>query len=367
MTSKLRFGILSTAHIARKNWKAIRNSGNSTVVAVASRDLQRAQAFIDDCQNDAPMTSPPKAFASYDALLASKDVDAVYIPLPTGLRKEWVIRAAEAGKHIVCEKPCALSVAELRVMTDACRKHRVQFIDGVMFMHSRRLEKIREALNDSDGFGQLKRITSAFSFYGDEAFYAQNIRGNSAMEPFGCLGDLGWYCIRLALWAMNEKLPKSITGRILNEVRGAKSPAPVASEFSGELFFEGGVSSSFYCSFDACNEEWAILTGTKGLVRMSDFVLPFFGNEIAFERINADFEFNACDFNMKPNLRRVPIYEYSNSHPTSQETNLFRNFSRQVLSGKLDESWPQIALNTQRVMTACHQAAREKRAVTIAD
>ena len=74
-------------------------------------------------------------------MLAAKDVDALYIPLPTGLRKEWVIRAAQAGKHIVCEKPCAINAADLREMVDACRQHRVQFMDGVMFMHSRRLDK----------------------------------------------------------------------------------------------------------------------------------------------------------------------------------------------------------------------------------
>src|SRR5215212_5260831 len=136
MHAKLvRWGILSTANIARKNWKAIRNSGNGTVVAVASRSLPRAEQFINECQAHTPMGNDVKAFAGYDELLASKEIDAVYIPLPTGLRKEWVLRAAPAGKHIVCEKPCAISVTDLRDMIDACRRHHVQFMDGVMFMH----------------------------------------------------------------------------------------------------------------------------------------------------------------------------------------------------------------------------------------
>jgi predicted dehydrogenase len=71
-------------------------------------------------------------------------VDAVYIPLPTGLRKEWVLRAAAAGKHVLCEKPCGLSLAEVREMTDACRENRVQFMDGVMFMHNPRMRRLRE-------------------------------------------------------------------------------------------------------------------------------------------------------------------------------------------------------------------------------
>ena len=89
--TKLRWGILSTANIARKNWKAIRNSGNSTVVAVASRDVERSRKFIDECQAQAPMEAVPKAYGSYEEMLADRGVDAVYIPLPTGLRKEWVL------------------------------------------------------------------------------------------------------------------------------------------------------------------------------------------------------------------------------------------------------------------------------------
>src|SRR6185436_12380856 len=107
---------------------------------------------------------------SYEELITAKGVDAVYVPLPTALRKEWVIRAAEAGKHIVCEKPCATSLADLREMLEACRRHRVQFIDGVMFMHSRRLEEMRAVLDDNASVGEVKRITSAFSFRGSEDF-----------------------------------------------------------------------------------------------------------------------------------------------------------------------------------------------------
>ena len=143
MISKLRWGILGTAQIARKNWCAIRNSGNATVAAVASRSLDRSRQFIDECQADVPMDTPPGALGSYEELLASPDIEAVYIPLPTGLRKEWVIRAARAGKHILCEKPCAATTGDLREMLEACRQNHVQFLDGVMFMHSRRLPRMR--------------------------------------------------------------------------------------------------------------------------------------------------------------------------------------------------------------------------------
>ena len=335
--NNLRWGILGAANIARKNWKAIRNAGNSTVVAVASRDLKRCRAFIAECQAAAPMEALPKALGSYEELVAAKDVHAVYIPLATGIRKEWVIRCAEAGKHIVCEKPCALTVADLREMIAACHNHGVNFMDGVMFMHSRRLEQLRRVLDDRKSVGQIKRITSAFSFLAEEGFFSQNIRASSVLEPHGCLGDLGWYCIRLALTLMREELPQGVTGRILSETRGAHSPGPVPTEFSGELLFENGVSSGFYCSFLSANEQWAQITGDKGCIHMSDFVLPFFGNEVAFEAIAAEFNVTGCDFNMEARRQRFSVPEYSNSHPSSQETNLFRTFAAEVLSGTLNK------------------------------
>jgi predicted dehydrogenase len=353
----IRWGILSTAQIARKNWKAIRNTGNSTVVAVASRDVERSRRFIAECQSEAPMAAAPRALGRYEELLAAKDVDAVYIPLPTGLRKEWVLRAAEAGKHIVCEKPCATSVADLREMLDACRRHRVQFVDGVMFMHSRRLERMRDVLGDETSVGQVKRITSAFSFCASDEFFGGNIRAHSVLEPYGCLGDLGWYCIRFALWVMNEQLPRRVTGRILAEAGGRNSPAPVPAEFSGELLFDGGVSSGFYCSFLTQNEQWAQVSGAKGYLRVADFVVPFFGNESVFAVNNTVHSVSGCDFNVEAHWRTFAVPEYSNSHENAPETNLFRNVAAVILSGNLSDAWPEIALRTQRVMNACFESA----------
>lgn len=355
--STLRWGFLSTAQIGRKNWKAIRNSGNGTIVAVASRDADRARAFIAECQAHTPFGTAPRAIGSYEELLASKDVDAVYIPLPTGLRKEWVMRAAEAGKHIVCEKPCATNVADLREMIEACRRHRVQFLDGVMFMHSRRLESMRQVLDDGMSIGPVKRITSAFSFCAPNEFFTANIRAHSALEPHGCLGDLGWYCIRFALWTMNWQLPFRVTGRILSEVGQQSGSAGVPTEFSGELFFENGISSAFYCSFLTHNEQWAQIDGAKGSLRVPDFVAPFFGDEVEFEINKSVLNTVGCDFNMESRRRRVTVPEYSNSHATSQETNLFRNFATQIRSGELNALWPEIALKTQQVMEACLESA----------
>jgi predicted dehydrogenase len=157
-----RWGILGTAGIAKKNWQSIRHSGNGIVVGVASRSLERAQAYIDECQGHVSFEIPPLAFGSYEEMIHSPEIDALYIPLPTGLRKEWVIQAAAAGKHILCEKPCGKDIGELEEMLAACQQANVQFMDGVMFMHSKRLNAIREVLEDGESIGEIRRIHTQF-------------------------------------------------------------------------------------------------------------------------------------------------------------------------------------------------------------
>lgn len=354
-TDKLRWGILGTAHIARKNWKAIHHAGNGTVVAVASRDLEKARRFIAECQAEAPMDKPPRALGSYEELIAAPDVDALYIPLPTGLRKEWILRAAAAGKHIVCEKPCAISAPDLKEMLKACRQNRVQFLDGVMFMHSQRLSRMRGVLDDGESIGKIKHITTSFSFPAPAEFFTGNIRVSSAMEPHGCLGDLGWYCIRFALWVMRGQLPRQATGSFLGQFTAPGSRTPVATEFSGELFFDDGASSGFYCSFLTANEQCATISGTKGYLRLSDFVLPVRGEEVMFE-VNQTAH---TARGVETRWHRIAIAEHSNDHPTAQETNLFRNFANQVRTGQLNESWMETASQTQSVQEACFRSAQE--------
>ena len=245
-----RWGILGAAEIARKNWLAIRNASNCSLTAVASRDLDRCRRFIGECQQLVPFDPVPLSFGSYDELLDCDAVDAVYIPLPTGVRKPWAIRAAEAGKHVLVEKPVGVNSQDVREILVACRQNGVQFMDGVMFQHSRRMEKIRSILDDGQTIGKLTRITCQFCD-GEAASesFAGNIRANSTLEPLGCLGDLGWYTIRFILWTMNWELPTRVAGHILAEYRGPGSPAAVPTDFSAELFFADGVSASFYCSF----------------------------------------------------------------------------------------------------------------------
>ena len=234
---QLRIGFLSTARIGRQNWKAVFNSGNATIAAVASRDAGRSREFIRDCQREFPFAAETLALGSYEELLASPDVDAVYVPLPTGLRKELVLRAAAAGKHVLCEKPCGISFAELQEMMVACVKNRVQFMDGVMFMHNPRLAQVREVLDDGKSTGPVRRISSAFSFFGTGGFSDNNIRVDGRLEPAGCLGDLGWYSIRFTLWALKWQLPRTVTGRNYLAIRTGWRPSTHAHRILRRTFF----------------------------------------------------------------------------------------------------------------------------------
>ena len=181
---------------------------------------------------------------------------------------------------------------------------------------------------------------------------------HSGLEPAGCLGDLGWYTIRFSLWAMQFAMPKSVTGRILTGAGRADSSDQVPVEFSGELFFDDGVSASFYNSFLTENQQLISVSGNKGQLTLNDFVLPYYDAEVGFDVTNARFEVNGSQFNMERHTKHHAVKEYSNNHPSAQETRLFRTFAECVHTGKIDPHWPDIALKTQQVMDACLKSAR---------
>ena len=337
----LRWGILSTARIVRRNWPTLRESGAASLVALASRDLAKADAFIDEMQAESAWPVRPAAHGSYESLLASSEVEAVYIPLPTGVRKEWVIRAAEAGKHVLCEKPCAVSAADLREMIACCDLHGVRFMDGVMFMHDPRFVRLREILDDGETVGEVRRISAAFSFCGGDDFATTDIRGHASLEPTGCLGDLGWYCLRAALWAMKWELPARVCGRVL-----VRDETAAIMEFSGELDFSNGTTASFYCSFLTPNQRWLNVSGTKGNIRVPDFVVPADDNdtdwEIGFHRV-----------------ARSP------KSVMSTAARMFACFAREVRENATDSRWPEISLKTQLLLDACELSSRLGRAVVL--
>ncbi|MES2475388.1 MAG: Gfo/Idh/MocA family oxidoreductase [Verrucomicrobiota bacterium] len=329
----LRWGILSTARIGRRNWAGMRESGAATLVAVASRDVEKAREFIAEMQETEPWEEVPLALGSYDELLARRDIDAVYIPLPTALRKEWVMKAAAAGKHVLSEKPCAVSADDLCEMIECCEANGVLFMDGVVFMHDLRFAAMRGILDDGSTLGDLKRISSAFSFRADDRFLIDNIRGSSGLEPAGCLGDLGWYCIRASLWAMNWQLPVKVYGRVLEQVDQA------IMEFSGEMDFPGGVTAAFYCSFRTPDQKWLHLCGSGGNLRVADFVSPM----------------EAVDFDWEINYSREPRVA---TEGLGNVARMFVRFADEAAADVPDLPWAEIALKTQRVQDACLLSSR---------
>src|SRR4029079_3971409 len=152
----LRIGILGAANIARLFVRGVRASANVSVEALASRDIARAEAFAAE-------TGVPRVHATYEALLADAAIDAVYNPLPNSLHAEWTIRAADAGKHVLCEKPLALTVDEVDRIAAAAKRAGVVGAEAFMYRHHPQTLKIKELIA-SGAIGDLHFIRGAFTF-----------------------------------------------------------------------------------------------------------------------------------------------------------------------------------------------------------
>lgn len=360
-SNSCRWGILSAAAIARKNWKSILLSGNGSVTAVASRSLNRAQQFIEECNREVSSPCPVAAVESYEDLLSRDDVDAVYVPLPTGIRKEWVLKAAKAGKHVLCEKPVAINADDAQEMIAACRDAGVQFMDGVMFDHSTRMDGLRDTIADAATFGTLRRIQTHFSFCGDESFEESNIRASTGLEPHGCLGDLGWYCIRFTIGMMDGQLPTHVAARTLRSVGATVNPdgsesGGVPGEFSGELYFESGATAGFYCSFLSSNQQTATISGDRGYVTVDDFVLPLRGGRLPWQLHRHDLQIDNCRWNFVRRTHDRGVDEFDSGESNAQEVNMIRRMNEIVLSNQLEASLAEISLGTQLVLDACRRS-----------
>jgi len=359
------WGILGAADIVRKNWQAIHRSGNGHLKAIASRSGDRAATLIKNCQQCVPVEHPVSSVEGYDKLLADPEIDAVYIPLPTRIRDRWAKAAIAAGKHLLLEKPCATSASNLADVIADARARNLQFMDGVMFTHSKRFRGLMDAIHRQRVIGDVRRITSQFSFFANQDWAQSNIRGNSNLEPFGALGDLGWYSIRIILAANGERLPNRVSGRVLQSFRHEQADDPVPLEFEGSLLFDNQVSASLYCSFVTQNQQWTHLSGTEGFISLDDFTLPYCGRKPRFEVVKSQFVKESCDFNMHRNEQVVEFDESANSGFDSQEANLFREFNSCVLSGNIDSVWPTASLNTQMVMDALMTSAGQDRPIAL--
>lgn len=288
----LRIGIMGAARIARKNIAAIQNQASSSeVIAIASRSEGRALELrknhvLEDKHHKVRIISGPDA---YDKLLQSTDIDAVYIPLPTCLKKEWVLRALEYNKHVLVEKPVATNRENYFEMISAAKKARRYLMDGTMFVHNTRTKQVLDYItkDNSKSFGKINRINTEFTFSGDDEFFKQDIRVSKDGDPHGCIGDLGWYCIRLSQlvfrhvgapifksakvtdWKLNDAgVPIDATCLVTFSKKDAKH-----EEENGRIE-HGKCVLSFHCSFVHPLRQRTEIVGSKQCLEMDDYVIP---------------------------------------------------------------------------------------------
>lgn len=194
MSTKLRWGVLSTANIGlKKVLPAMQQGENTTVVAIASRDLAKARQAADTLKI-------PTAYGSYEELLADPNVDAIYNPLPNQFHVPWTIKAAEAGKHVLCEKPIGLTVAEAKSLIEVRARTGVKICEAFMIRSFTQWLRLRELL-DEGRIGQLRSITGFFSYFNVNP---QNIR-NKMESGGGGVYDIGCYLIHASRYAFKQE------------------------------------------------------------------------------------------------------------------------------------------------------------------
>jgi predicted dehydrogenase len=194
MSAKLRWGVLSTANIGlKKVLPAMQQGENTTVVAIASRDLNKAQQA-------AAALGIPTAYGSYEELLADPDIDAIYNPLPNQFHVPWTIKAAEAGKHVLCEKPISLTVDEARTLLEVRARTGVKISEAFMIRSYAQWLRLRELL-DEGRIGELRSVTGFFSYFNVDP---SNIR-NKVEAGGGALYDIGCYLVHASRYAFRQQ------------------------------------------------------------------------------------------------------------------------------------------------------------------
>lgn len=256
MSKKVRWGILSTANIGMKKvTPAMQRGQYSEVVGIASRDLARAQAAATEL-------SIPKAYGSYEALLADPDIDAIYNPMPNHLHVPWAIKAIEAGKHVLCEKPIGLSTAEGEQLAAAAQAHpNLKVMEAFMYRHHPQWVKAKRLVEDGS-IGQLRSIQSIFTYYNVDPNNVRNMDGIGG----GGLMDIGCYNISLSRFLFGAE-PKRVVG-VVDYDPNFKTDRLA----SGLMDFGDGNVSGFVCSTQLSGYQRMQAIGTKGRIEIE---IPF--------------------------------------------------------------------------------------------
>jgi len=246
---KIKWGVLGVAKIAVEHLiPAILNASNSELVGIASRDVEKAKAAGEKfgC----------KAYTGYESLLADEQIEAVYIPLPNEMHMEWTIAAAKAGKHVLCEKPLGLNVAQCEEMIKACKENNVLLMEAFMYRYSEKTKKILEII-ESGQLGEIRHISSSFRFMltdpGNNRFYP---RGGGSFYDVGC------YPINFI---------NRITGTDPVEAFAVRTDQyGVDVSFAAVLKYEGGLTATIHSGFNSKRFLLTEISGTKGVLMVTN-------------------------------------------------------------------------------------------------
>lgn len=257
---KLKWGIMGCAGIAKRAViPGLHLSELNEAAAIASRD-------VDNAKRTAEELNIGTAYGSYEELLADDSLDVIYIPLPNHLHREWTIRAAEAGKHILCEKPLALNEREAAEMAEACAEAGVLLSEAFMYRYHPRYQMIKDII-DSGQIGEIRGIRGAFTF--NSAANAGNVRFRKDWGG-GSIYDVGCYPINAARMLLGKE-PEAVTVQAF--FSGQHDDVDMMA--SGLIEFEGSVSLSFDCGMWAAFRNPLEVLGTDGIIEVpSAFITP---------------------------------------------------------------------------------------------
>jgi predicted dehydrogenase len=244
-----RWGLLSTARINERLIPAIRNSSRSELCAVASRSQETANAY-------ASQWSIPRAFGSYDAMLADPELDIVYLSLPNHLHVEWAERCADAGKHVLCEKPLALTTQEVDRIADAAKHNNVVIQEAAMMRFHAQTDFVCDLIAQGT-IGEVRIARGLFTFTLERD---QDIRWDPAMGG-GSLWDVGSYCVRWFRTVLSAE-PVEVNAR--QTTRNG-----VDASFSGELYFPNGAVAHFFSSMASFARSEADVLGSMGRMTLT--------------------------------------------------------------------------------------------------
>jgi predicted dehydrogenase len=254
MSDKIRWGILSTARINRALLDPIRQASRSELAAVASRDINKAQTYATE-------NGIPKAYGSYEEMLADPEIDVIYNSLPNSLHCEWTVKAAEAGKHVLCEKPLVTTLTELDQIEAAAKANNVTIFEAFMYLHHPQTLKVKEIVG-SGQLGELRLINSWFNFYLPPENSA-NIRLNPNLAG-GSLWDVGVYPNSLVIVMAHAGPPVEVWAS------QAKGETGVEVSFAGQLKFSNGVVAQISSGFRTPFRQAAYIVGSEGILEINE-------------------------------------------------------------------------------------------------